>query len=554
MKRTIITFVLVILILPFSMEAKKKEKKEEVPQLMNYPSAEWDEYRLHGGEVVIRGNVIVDDPAKLKNLNNEADVNIGDYIVRKKQTIPIKFEDDGTFSLTIHVPYPMFVLVYPMAGVYACPGDTVELTFDATKPMQKPGDNVTLSGKGVSAEASKLFFPIMYKYLMSLQSETYVAHPDSLLKWRDVQVARLDDLVRQMNDGLPELVGCSPRTSDVLRTFLVSQYLYAICDRYYMFKDFLEENDSVYDIDKEAYWQQYFSFLAPREKYLLDNPLLMVAGDEIFFNRMEYTLMEPIDQSSFKGSGYPVDFYPETAEIWAREGIVSLREARKQAMNELHEKLHLSPTNFCAQVCMVRDLFYKMEWGTDYDSAADEVASTLPYITNPELIRRAVWQYREFVKVKEAEKQFVDANSLRPSSDVEGMSDGEKILRKLIEPYQGKLIYVDIWGTWCAPCRENLKESWRVREALKDYDIVYLFLANNSSDEAWKSVISEYKLTGPNCVHYNLPEDQQSAIERYIGVNGYPTYKLIDKQGVIREINTDPHDIEGLLRLIEKLK
>ena len=81
MKRTIITFVLVILILPFSMEAKKKEKKEkkeDVPQLMNYPSAEWDEYRLHGGEVVIRGNVIVDDPAKLKNLNNEADVNIGD--------------------------------------------------------------------------------------------------------------------------------------------------------------------------------------------------------------------------------------------------------------------------------------------------------------------------------------------------------------------------------------------------------------------------------------------------------------------------------------------
>ena len=546
-----------MLILPFNMEAKKKEKKEkkeDVPQLMNYPSAEWGEYRLHGGDVVIKGNVIVDNPAKLKNLNNEADVNIGDYIVRKKQTIPIKFEDDGTFSLTIHVPYPMFVLVYPMAGVYACPGDTVELTFDATKPMQKPGDNVTLSGKGVSVETSKLFFPIMYKYLMPLQSETHVAHPDSLLKWRDVQVARLDDLVRQMNDGLPELEGCSPRTSDVLRTFLVSQYLYAICDRYYMFKDFQKENDSVYDIDKEAYWQQYFSFLAPREKYLLDNPLLMVAGDEIFFNRMEYTLMEPIDQSSLKSGGYPIDFYPETAEIWVKEGYISLREARRNALNELHEKLNLSPTNFCAQVCMVRDLFYKLEWGTDYDSAADEVASTLPYITNPELMRRAVLQYREFVKVKEAEKQFVDANSLRPSTDVEGMSDGEKMFRKLIEPYQGKLIYVDIWGTWCAPCRENLKDSWRVREALKDYDIVYLFLANNSSDEAWKSVISEYNLTGPNCVHYNLPEDQQSAIERYMGVNGYPTYKLIDKQGVIREINTDPHDIEGLLRLIEKLK
>ena len=545
-----------MLLAPLGIEAKdkKKEKKDEVPQLLNYPSAEWGEYRMHGGELVIKGNVTVDDPAQLKQLNTNVKVIIRDYIVRKEQTLPVKFEEDGTFALNIHVPYPMFVLVYPLAQVYACPGDTVELTFDATKPMQKPGDNVTLSGKGVSAEASKLFFPIMYKYLMALKEETHVAHPDSLLNWRDTQVEKLDDLVRQMNAGLPELEGCSSMTSDVLRTFLVSQYLYEICDRYDMFMDFLKENEGVYDIDKEAYWQQYFSFVAPREKYLLDNPLLMVAGDEFFFNRMEYTLMNPVQQSSLKGATYSIDYHPGVEEFWTEKGTPSLREAGRNAMNELHEKLHLSPTNFCAQVCMVRDLFYKMEWGTDYDAVADEVASTLPYITNPELIRRAVWQYREFVKVKESEKQFVDANSLRPSSDVEGMSDGEKILRKLIEPYQGKLIYVDIWGTWCAPCRENLKESWRVREALKDYDIVYLFLANNSSDEAWKSVISEYNLTGPNCVHYNLPEDQQNAIERYIGVNGYPTYKLIDKEGVIHPLNWLHSDnLNSLIETIDKM-
>ena len=545
-----------MLLAPLGIEAKdkKKEKKDEVPQLLNYPSAEWGEYRMHGGELVIKGNVTVDDPAQLKQLNTNVKVIIRDYIVRKEQTLPVKFEEDGTFALNIHVPYPMFVLVYPLAQVYACPGDTVELTFDATKPMQKPGDNVTLSGKGVSAEASKLFFPIMYKYLMALKEETHVAHPDSLLNWRDTQVEKLDDLVRQMNAGLPELEGCSSMTSDVLRTFLVSQYLYEICDRYDMFMDFLKENEGVYDIDKEAYWQQYFSFVAPREKYLLDNPLLMVAGDEFFFNRMEYTLMNPVQQSSLKGATYSIDYHPGVEEFWTEKGTPSLREARRNAMNELHEKQHLSPTNFCAQVCMVRDLFYKMEWGTDYDAVADEVASTLPYITNPELIRRAVWQYREFVKVKESEKQFVDANSLRPSSDVEGMSDGEKILRKLIEPYQGKLIYVDIWGTWCAPCRENLKESWRVREALKDYDIVYLFLANNSSDEAWKSVISEYNLTGPNCVHYNLPEDQQNAIERYIGVNGYPTYKLIDKEGDIQPLNWQHSDnLNSLIETIDKM-
>ena len=132
-------------------------------------------------------------------------------------------------------------------------------------------------------------------------------------------------------------------------------------------------------------------------------------------------------------------------------------------------------------------------------------------------------------------QDLAGAASLRPSTDVENMSDGEAILRKIIEPYKGRIVYLDIWGTWCGPCKAALKDSHKLKEALKDYDIVYLYLANRSSDESWRNVIKEYNLTGDNCVHYNLPEDQQSAIEHYLNVNAYPTYKLIDKQGNIHD-------------------
>jgi hypothetical protein len=62
------------------------------------------------------------------------------------------------------------------------------------------------------------------------------------------------------------------------------------------------------DIDQEQYWQEYFSFVAPREKYLLDNPLLLIAGDEFFFNRLEYSIMEPVEQSSIKSRTLPIDY------------------------------------------------------------------------------------------------------------------------------------------------------------------------------------------------------------------------------------------------------
>lgn len=71
-------------------------------------------------------------------------------------------------------------------------------------------------------------------------------------------------------------------------------------------------------------------------------------------------------------------------------------------------------------------------------------------------------------------KDLAGAASLRPSTDLENMSDGETILRKIIEPYKGRIIYLDIWGTWCGPCKAALKESHKLKEALMDYDIIYL--------------------------------------------------------------------------------
>lgn len=141
----------------------------------------------------------------------------------------------------------------------------------------------------------------------------------------------------------------------------------------------------------------------------------------------------------------------------------------------------------------------------------------------------------KFINMQKAE--VANAECLRPSSDVEGLTDGEAILRKILEPFKGRIVYLDIWGTWCGPCKDKLKESHFVKEQLKDFDIVYLYLANTSPEESWKNVIKEYNLTGPNCVHYNLPKAQQRAVEQFLKVDSFPTYKLIDKQGNIHDLH-----------------
>ena len=59
MKKLLSAIILAMLIAPVGMQAKKKEKKVEVPQLINYPSAELSEFRLHGGNVVVQGHFVV---------------------------------------------------------------------------------------------------------------------------------------------------------------------------------------------------------------------------------------------------------------------------------------------------------------------------------------------------------------------------------------------------------------------------------------------------------------------------------------------------------------
>ena len=151
-------------------------------------------------------------------------------------------------------------------------------------------------------------------------------------------------------------------------------------------------------------------------------------------------------------------------------------------------------------------------------------------------------------------RSLSDTANLKSADEVADMSDGEKILRKITEPYRGKLILLDIWGTWCGPCKEALSHSQEEYERLKDFDLVYLYLANNSDDESWKNVIKEYNLVGDNVVHYNLPESQQSAIENFLQVHSFPTYKLIDRDGSVLDVNADSRNLEGLARLLEQIK
>ena len=150
-------------------------------------------------------------------------------------------------------------------------------------------------------------------------------------------------------------------------------------------------------------------------------------------------------------------------------------------------------------------------------------------------------------------KDFSNSTNLLSTDNLEGITEGEQILRKIIEPWKGKMILIDVWGTWCGPCKEALKHSQELYERMKPYDMFFLYMANNSSETSWKNVINEYNVTGENVGHVNLPADQQSAVEDFLKVNSYPSYFLIDREGHLLEVNADPRNLDQFEELVKRV-
>lgn len=175
-------------------------------------------------------------------------------------------------------------------------------------------------------------------------------------------------------------------------------------------------------------------------------------------------------------------------------------------------------------------------------------------ITQPYLLSSFNQENQKFIDYK---KQITESKStsLQDNRPLAKLTKGEDIFENIVAPFRGKIVYIDVWGTWCGVCLSEMSNVPAMKKTLGHEDIVYLYLCNNSPDEAWKTDIKRFMLEGDNCIHYNLPRNQQEALEKYLGVSGYPTYHLVDRQGrLVPGVTSRPSQVEALKEEITRIK
>ena len=115
--------------------------------------------------------------------------------------------------------------------------------------------------------------------------------------------------------------------------------------------------------------------------------------------------------------------------------------------------------------------------------------------------------------------------------------------------YHGKYVYVDLWASWCQPCRREIPYLQALEKSLSRKDVVFVSISVDSSADAWNAAASELKLSGQQLM------DAGGVLCDILNVTGIPHFLVYDKEGKLCRYNAPrPSNLEEITAMFAELK
>lgn len=153
-------------------------------------------------------------------------------------------------------------------------------------------------------------------------------------------------------------------------------------------------------------------------------------------------------------------------------------------------------------------------------------------------------------RLTELDKIFAEYNQLAPGQasvdwsfpDINGKTFS-------LSQFKGKYVYIDVWASWCGPCKKEipLLKTLKEKFANKNIEIIGISVDENRAD--WVNAINTYTMTGTQL----YAGGWENELCKFFKITGIPRFILLDKEGKIINSNADrpSGDIEKVLSDLE---
>jgi len=328
------------------------------------------------------------------------------------------------------------------------------------------------------------------------------------------------------------------QTFDIMKYFSAdesenrpSQYYYDLLDR-----EYATLKDQLPKLDNKA-WRVYYTKLSEgmytwsKLRILLDQSYEegKKASDYPFYNEAIATI-DPNDEMNIRNN---------LIFLWlgAKNQAGEEKDASYRNMDTV-EKLVTNPT---VRYCLTRYIahsFFSFEAGTSdvkkfwtrYQSFAKDF---------PQLIE----QYRE----KAASLKTTAQNSVIPYDPVMTRPDGTNC--KLSDLF-GSFIYIDVWATWCVPCRKEIPHLEKLVEHFKGNNKVQIIsISIDENRDAWLKMLDKDK---PGWTQFILSPEEEKKFTSSWGIGGIPRFIMLDKEGRIFSADAIRPSNEKIISTIEE--
>ena len=151
-------------------------------------------------------------------------------------------------------------------------------------------------------------------------------------------------------------------------------------------------------------------------------------------------------------------------------------------------------------------------------------------------------------------KQYVEmmnsANSiLKSNQDLLANTDQYIfLLPDIINKHRGKILYVDFWASWCAPCRALMPKSRELKEKYKN-DVDFLYISIDTNPAAWLNASAAESLDKSS----SFLISKESAFIKIKKIKSIPRYMIFDREGNIIDDNAMKPDDKDFDKKMRKL-